>query len=196
MSSLQVQAGIYYKRVCLREVCIIRDRAGACRHSAKKEKQQISVIRVSGACLALDGGRSRRWNEKKTVTGAATDDSAERDTVTMATAASPDEVTRWCICARWCLTASLFSANCSRQRPASSDIIACVFEFLNSCSIKNGPLAHLKCGYFFPRWDVDTSECGNGMDDIFRPQKIWHYLLNTSCHSNPFSLPLFGETQN
>lgn len=57
------------------------DRAGACRHSAKKkEKQQISVIRVSGACLARDGGRSRRWNEKKTVTGAATDDTAQRGT--------------------------------------------------------------------------------------------------------------------
>lgn len=78
MSSLQVRAGIYYRRERSREVCVIRDRAGACRHPAKKkEKQQISVIRVSGACLALDRGRSRsragvkRWNEKKTVAGAA-----------------------------------------------------------------------------------------------------------------------------
>lgn len=138
MSSLQVRAGIYYRRERLREVCVIRDRAGACGHSAeKKEKQQISVIRVSGACLALDGGRSRRseWEgetkRKQSQVqhmkhGSDWWHSAERDTVVMATAASPDEVTRGWMCVRRCLTASLFNSNCSRQTPASSDIIVCV----------------------------------------------------------------------
>lgn len=125
--------GVRYTRLswCLQAFC-------------EKERKTTNKRHPSVRGLLSSGWREkqkervRRWNEKKTVTGAAHE--AWQRLMTQRRKGHRRHgysgLSWWShtllnVCAfayvRWCLTASLFNANCSRQTPASSDIIVCVY---------------------------------------------------------------------
>ncbi len=144
--------------------------------------------------------RVRRWKEKKTVTGAAHE--AWQRLMTQRREGHRrhgysglswwSHTVRSHMCAgAWLHRYSTLIA-LDKHPLALTASCVCLTLFLNSCSIKNAPLAHLKCGRFFPSWDVSLSLEINRTTWYFTPNK---QIYSTSCHSKPLWLPLFCEIQ-